>query len=118
MRDLSQIRPMEMLNKVPPGHDFFWIIKVLATTVGETFADFLSTKLKLGLVTTSYVMTALFLVALIVQVRRTKYVPSVYWTVVVLIRFRQSARSARCRPSDILASLRGHFHNRFCAVVV
>ncbi len=74
-----------MLNKVPQVTIFFWIIKVLATTVGETFADFLSTKLKLGLVVTSYIMAALFLVALIVQLRRTKYVPGIYWTVVVLI---------------------------------
>lgn len=74
-----------MLNKVPQVTVFFWIIKVLATTVGETFADFLSTKLKLGLVTTSYVMTALFLIALAVQFSRKKYVPSIYWLVVVLV---------------------------------
>ncbi|MGH7709097.1 MAG: COG4705 family protein [Vulcanimicrobiaceae bacterium] len=76
---------MEMLNKVPQVTVFFWIIKVLATTVGETFADFLSTKLGLGLVLTSYVMAGLFLVALIVQLARKRYVPSIYWTVVVLI---------------------------------
>lgn len=82
---MTQARLVEMLNKVPQVTVFFWIIKVLATTVGETFADFLSTKLKLGLVTTSYVMTALFLVALVVQLGRKTYVPGIYWTVVVLI---------------------------------
>lgn len=74
-----------MLNKVPEVTVFFWIIKVLATTVGETAADYLSTTLHLGLVTTSYVMAALFLVGLTVQLTTKRYIPAVYWTVVVLI---------------------------------
>ncbi|GAC1537112.1 MAG: membrane protein [Candidatus Velthaea sp.] len=82
---MTQLRPIDMLNKVPQVTAFFWIIKVLATTVGETFADFLSTKLNLGLVTTSYVLAALFLIALVFQLRLKKYVPAMYWTVVVLI---------------------------------
>ena len=76
---------MKMLNKVPEITIFFWIIKILATTVGETAADYLSTTLHLGLVTTSYVMSGLFLIGLAVQLRCNKYVPAVYWTVVVLI---------------------------------
>ncbi|HEY8313611.1 MAG TPA: hypothetical protein VIG51_05505 [Candidatus Baltobacteraceae bacterium] len=76
---------MKMLNKVPEITIFFWIIKVLATTVGETAADFLSTTLHLGLVTTSYVMSAVFLIALFIQLRSKKYIPSIYWTVVVFI---------------------------------
>ena len=74
-----------MLNKVPQVTVFFWIIKVLATTVGETAADFLSTTLHLGLVLTSYVMSGLFIVALLVQLTRKRYIPAIYWTVVVLI---------------------------------
>jgi len=74
-----------MLNKVPQITLFFWIIKVLATTVGETLADFLNTKLGLGLINTSYALGALFLVALAVQLMRKRYIPAVYWTVVVLI---------------------------------
>ena len=74
-----------MLNKVPQVTIFFWIIKVFATTVGETVADYLNTTLHFGLVTTSYVMGGLFLVALVVQLRLKRYVPAVYWTVVVLI---------------------------------
>lgn len=76
---------MNVLNKVPQVTIFFWIIKVLATTVGETAADFLSTTLRFGLIVTSYVMTGLFLIALLVQLTRKRYVRSVYWTVVVLI---------------------------------
>ena len=46
----------QMLNKVPEVTIFFWIIKVLCTTVGETFADFLGTNLNLGLTNTTYIM--------------------------------------------------------------
>jgi len=75
----------EMLNKVPQITIFFWIIKVLATTVGETAADLLSTRLQLGLTITSYVMSAVFVAALIFQVRANRYVPTIYWLTVVLI---------------------------------
>ena len=74
-----------MLNKVPQITIFFWIIKVLATTVGETAADLLSTRLNLGLTITSYVMTAVFVAALTFQIRANRYVPSIYWFTVVLI---------------------------------
>ncbi len=74
-----------MLNKVPQVTLIFWIVKILATTVGETVADFLNTKLGFGLGGTSLVMGGLFLVALAVQLTRKRYVPAVYWTVVVLV---------------------------------
>lgn len=74
-----------MLNKVPEITVFFWIIKVLATTVGETAADYLSTTLHLGLTLTSWVMGALFLAALAAQLNAKRYSPPLYWTVVVLI---------------------------------
>ena len=74
-----------MLNKVPAVTIAFWTIKVLATTVGETAADFLNTRLGLGLNGTSLVVGALFLVALAVQLTRRRYVPAIYWTVVVLV---------------------------------
>jgi len=74
-----------MSNKVPEVTIFFWVIKILATTVGETAADYLSTTLHLGLVTTSYIMSGLFIIGLIVQLRSKRYIPAVYWTVVVLI---------------------------------
>ncbi|HEY0382198.1 MAG TPA: hypothetical protein VGC72_08360 [Candidatus Elarobacter sp.] len=75
----------QMLNKVPQITVFFWIIKVLSTTVGETLADFLATKLGLGLIATSWVISGLFAVALVVQLTRNRYIPAVYWTVVVLV---------------------------------
>ncbi len=75
----------QMLNKVPEITLYFWIIKILCTTVGETFADFLNTNLNLGLTGTSVIMGILLIVALIYQVRSKKYIPSIYWLAVVLI---------------------------------
>jgi uncharacterized membrane-anchored protein len=74
-----------MLNKVPEVTIFFWIIKVLCTTVGETAADYLNTNLNLGLTNTSFVMGALLIAVLVFQFRARKYVPSIYWLAVVLI---------------------------------
>src|SRR3984957_13127335 len=74
-----------MLNKVPEVTLYFWLIKVLSTTVGETAADFLDTNLNLGLTTTSLIMTTLLVVALIAQVRLDRYVAGAYWVTVVLV---------------------------------
>lgn len=75
----------DALNKVPQVTLMFWVIKIMATTVGETAADFLSTNLRLGLAGTSIVMGALLCLALLVQVRKDRYVPTIYWVAVVLI---------------------------------
>ncbi|MDQ2665538.1 MAG: hypothetical protein M3Z05_05970 [Gemmatimonadota bacterium] len=72
-------------NKVPAVTLVFWIIKIFATTVGETAADVLSTTFNLGLVKTSVVMAVLLVIALVVQFRARKYVPTIYWITVVFI---------------------------------
>jgi uncharacterized membrane-anchored protein len=83
---MSQERSARMmLNKVPEVTLVFWILKILATTVGETAADVLSTTFNLGTVNTSYVMGVLLLVSLVFQLRAKKYVPPIYWIVVVFI---------------------------------
>jgi uncharacterized membrane-anchored protein len=74
-----------MLNKVPEVTLYFWVIKILATTVGETAADNLNERLSLGLTGTTYVVGALLIVVLFFQFRGRKYVPAVYWLAVVLI---------------------------------
>ena len=77
--------PRELLNKVPEVTLYFWVSKILCTTVGETAADFLNTHLGLGLTGTSYVMGALLAVTLLFQFRARKYMPGTYWLAVVLI---------------------------------
>lgn len=74
-----------LLNRVPEVTLYFWIIKIMATTVGETAADLLNAKLDLGLTSASIVMGTLLAVALIGQFRARRYVPSVYWMAVVLV---------------------------------
>ncbi len=73
------------MNKVPEITLYFWVIKILCTTVGETAADLLNENLGLGLTTTSYLMAALLVVTLIAQFRARRYVPGIYWLAVVLI---------------------------------
>lgn len=75
----------DWLVKVPEVTIFFWIIKVLATTVGETFADYLNTTLGLGLNGTTVVTVALLAVVLAFQFKAKQYRPTLYWLAVVLI---------------------------------
>lgn len=75
----------ELMNKVPRITLYFWIIKILCTTVGETAADYLNTKLNLGLNGTTVVMSVLLIIALVFQFAAKKYVPAYYWVAVVLI---------------------------------
>ena len=74
-----------MLNKVPEVTLYFWVIKIMATTVGETAADFLNFNLHFGLTGTSVFMGVLLAGFLFIQMRSQKYVPWMYWMVVVLI---------------------------------
>ncbi|MET9357283.1 hypothetical protein ABZY14_30555 [Streptomyces sp. NPDC006617] len=72
-------------NKVPEVTAYFWIIKVLCTTVGETAADLLNEKAGLGLTGVSVLMSALLAVVLVVQFRTGAYRAGVYWLAVALI---------------------------------
>jgi uncharacterized membrane-anchored protein len=75
----------QMLNKVPEITIYFWVIKILCTTVGETAADLMNEELGLGLTNTTYIMSALLIAVLVAQFRARKYIPGVYWLAVVLI---------------------------------
>src|SRR3954467_13082034 len=78
-------RARVMLNKVPEVTVYFWIIKILCTTVGESFADYINETLGFGLTNTTLVFSVALALALLVQFRLRAYVPSVYWLAVVLI---------------------------------
>ena len=77
----GQLRP----NRVPQVTADFWLIKLMAVTMGETAADYLAVNLGLGLATTSVIMTAVLVLALGLQFSRRRYVPWTYWLAVVLI---------------------------------
>ena len=74
-----------MLNKVPEVTLIFWIIKIMATTVGETGADFLAVHVGLGTAITGGVMGALLVATLLLQLRSRRYIPWIYWLTVVLV---------------------------------
>jgi uncharacterized membrane-anchored protein len=79
------IQSRSWLTKVPAITATFWVIKVLSTTIGETFADYLSVNVGLGPAVTDAGMFAVLAIALIVQLRTRKYVPWSYWLCVVLV---------------------------------
>src|SRR3954449_7811746 len=75
----------QMLNKVPEITLWFWLIKIMCTTVGETAADYLNVNLGFGLTNTTYIAGVLLAALLAVQFRVRRYVPVAYWSVVVVI---------------------------------
>jgi uncharacterized membrane-anchored protein len=85
VKDLAVIGPKGMLNKVPEVTLAFWIIKIMSTTVGETGADYLAVHVGLGTTVTDAIMASLLLAALLVQLRKRRYVPWIYWLTVVLV---------------------------------
>src|ERR1019366_7052077 len=72
-----------MTSKVPRVTLMFWVIKILATTVGETGGDALSMTLQLGYAVSSLIFLAFFGMTLAAQVAAKRYHPFVYWAVVV-----------------------------------
>ncbi len=90
-----------MLNKVPEITVWFWVIKILCTTVGESFADYIDRTLGVGLANTAVLFTVVFAVVLAVQLRLRRYVPSVYWLTVVVVSITGTLYT------DILTDSRG-----------
>ena len=74
-----------LLVKVPQVTIFFWVIKILCTTVGETFADYLNNTLGFGLNGTTILTVVALAITLFFQFRAKSYNPALYWMVVVLI---------------------------------
>jgi uncharacterized membrane-anchored protein len=87
-RVLSLHPPVELraqLAKVPEVTAYFWIVKVLCTTVGETFADWVNGRLGDNLTKTTITFGIVLTGALVAQFRARRYIPGVYWAAVVLI---------------------------------
>ena len=73
------------LNRVPAVTAGFWLIKLLAVTVGETAADYLAVNLGYGLSTTTWIMSVVLAITLALQFAQKRYVPWAYWLAVVMI---------------------------------
>src|SRR5438874_3700502 len=81
----TRVTARQMLNKVPEVTLYFWVIKVLCTTVGETASDYLSDNVGLGLTNTTFITGGLLIATLVFQFRARKYIPGIYWLGIVLI---------------------------------
>jgi len=85
-----------VLNKVPQVTLAFWLIKICATTLGETGGDALSMTLKLGYAASTVIFFGVFLLTLFAQVRAKRYNPGLYWLVIL------STTTAGTTMSDFL----------------
>jgi uncharacterized membrane-anchored protein len=74
---------MSNLNKVASITLIFWLMKIVATTLGETLGDFISMTLNLGYLTGLGVTLVLFLTFLFMQLRIKKYTPVIYWLIII-----------------------------------
>ncbi|MDT5080876.1 MAG: hypothetical protein QOJ80_5513 [Mycobacterium sp.] len=77
--------PRTMLSKVPEITAWFWVIKILCTTVGESFADWINMTLGVGLVPTAVIFTVVLAMALGWQLSLNRYQPFPYWLTVVVL---------------------------------
>ncbi len=71
------------MNKLPAITLTFWVMKICATTLGETAGDLLSMTLDVGYAASSLILISLFLLTLIGQLRANRYTPALYWTVIL-----------------------------------
>lgn len=71
------------MNKLPQITFVFWVMKICATTLGETAGDLLSMTLNVGYAISSAVLLTMFLVTLVAQLSVKKYHPSLYWLVIL-----------------------------------
>ena len=81
----SSARAMQMTNKVPEAVAVFWVIKIMSTTVGETGADYLAVHVGLGTAATGVIVACQLILALVLQFRAPRYIPSLYWLTVILV---------------------------------
>jgi uncharacterized membrane-anchored protein len=71
------------MSKLPQITLYFWIMKICATTLGETAGDLLSMTLNVGYAVSSIILIGLFLISVVAQLGSKKYNPLLYWTVIL-----------------------------------
>ncbi|MFC6282132.1 COG4705 family protein [Polaromonas aquatica] len=73
----------ETFSKVPEVTLIFWILKIAATTLGETAGDAVSMSMNLGYLVGTAIFASLFLVAVIAQIKAKAFHPFIYWTTII-----------------------------------
>src|ERR1700726_1643326 len=74
---------VEGLSKVPELTLIFWIIKIFATTLGETGGDAVSMSMNLGYLVGTAIFAALFVAAVAVQIKAARFHPVLYWATII-----------------------------------
>jgi uncharacterized membrane-anchored protein len=72
------------MNKIAEVTIFFWIMKICATTLGETAGDLLSMTMNVGYALSSAILLALFLIFVVAQLKSTRFHPVLYWMVILM----------------------------------
>ena len=80
---LENTRTREMLTKIPAITLLFWIMKITATTLGETGGDLLAQTMQVGYLTSTLIFFGFFIVMLFCQLVVKRYIPPIYWAVIV-----------------------------------
>ncbi len=83
MNDITKNVANTALSKVPELTLIFWVIKILATTLGETAGDALSMSMNLGYLVSTAIFAAIFFVAVITQIKAKQFHPFIYWVTIV-----------------------------------
>jgi uncharacterized membrane-anchored protein len=73
-----------VMRKLPHVTLLFWILKILATTLGETGGDLLAQTLRVGYLVSTLIFFAMFLIAVAVQLKARRFHPAIFWTVIAL----------------------------------
>ena len=76
-------KPHNLVIKVPEVTLAFWIIKIAATTLGETGGDAVTMSMNLGYLIGTLIFAAIFLVAVFAQIRATRFNPMLYWITII-----------------------------------
>ncbi len=73
----------EVTSKVPELALMFWIVKIFATTLGETGGDAVTMSMNLGYLVGTLIFAAIFIAAVIVQIKARQFHPFIYWTTII-----------------------------------
>jgi len=103
---------MSKLSKLPAINAFFWIMKICATTLGETTGDLLSMTLNVGYAISSAILIGVFLATLVTQLISKNYNPLLYWTVIL------STSTAGTTMSDYMDRTLGLGYAKGTAILV
>jgi len=93
---------MNTMNKVAKVTLYFWIMKICATTLGETGGDLLSMTMNVGYAVSSLILLGFFFVTLFIQLAAKKYNPMIYWLVIVSTSTAGTTISERLADIDFL----------------